>query len=127
MSGIAGICKLDGGSIDHPLLERMTQWLAFRSPDAQQVWTEGPVGFGHTLLATSRAFSTEHQPRTREEVSVVADLRLDARSELIAALEAHAWVELAGRVLGEDDDPHTQYAAFEQPVASLPPSLGTRS
>ena len=54
-----------------------------------------------------------------------AELRIGARKK-DAALEAHAWVELAGRVLGEDDDPHTQFAAFEQPVAAAPRSLGTR-
>ena len=54
-----------------------------------------------------------------------AELRIGARKK-DAALEAHAWVELAGRVLGEDDDPHTQFAAFQQPVAAAPRSLGTR-
>ena len=54
-----------------------------------------------------------------------AELRIGARKN-DAALEAHAWVELAGRVLGEDNDPHTQFAAFEQPVAAAPRSLGTR-
>jgi len=88
MSGIAGICKLDGGSIDQPLLERMTQWLAFRGPDAQQVWSEASVGFGHALLATSPATSGE-QPVTHQGITVVADLRLDARSELIVALRSH--------------------------------------
>jgi len=54
-----------------------------------------------------------------------AELRIGARKK-DAALEAHAWVELAGRVLGEDDDPHSRYAAFHQPVAAAPRSLGTR-
>jgi len=90
MSGFVGMFALDGAPVDCPLLERMTQWLAFRGPDAQQVWTEGPVGFGHTLLATSsRALTPEHQPLTREGVSIVADARLDARGELIATLRGH--------------------------------------
>ena len=52
-----------------------------------------------------------------------AELRIGARKK-DGALEAHAWVELAGRVLGEDDDPHAQFAAFEQPVAAVPRGLG---
>ena len=55
-----------------------------------------------------------------------AELRIGARKKKDDALEAHAWVELAGRVLGEDDDPHSRYAAFHQPVAAAPRSLGTR-
>ena len=53
-----------------------------------------------------------------------AELRIGARKKE-DALEAHAWVELAGIVLGEDDDPHTLYAAFHQPVAAAPRSLST--
>ncbi len=87
MSGLVGMCTLDGGPVDRALLERMTQWLAFRGPDAQQVWSEGSVGFGYTLLATSPATAGQ-QPVTHEGVTVVADLRLDARSELIAALRS---------------------------------------
>ncbi len=50
-----------------------------------------------------------------------AELRIGTRKK-DAALEAHAWVELAGRVLGEEDDPHTRFADFEQPVAAPPRS-----
>lgn len=51
-----------------------------------------------------------------------AELRIGTRKK-DAALEAHAWVELAGRVLGEEDDPHTRYAAFEESIAAAPPRL----
>ena len=54
-----------------------------------------------------------------------AELRIGARKK-DDALEAHAWVELGGRVLGEEDDPHAQFAAFEQPVAAVPHSLGSQ-
>ena len=36
------------------------------------------------------------------------------------ALEAHAWVELAGRVLNDRPDVRERYAPFEQPLAATP-------
>ena len=48
-----------------------------------------------------------------------AELRIGTRKK-DAELEAHAWVELNGRALGEEEDPHARYAAFEQPVTAPP-------
>ena len=89
MSGLVGIWNLDGAPVDRPLLERMTSWLALRGPDAQEAWNQGPLGMGHALLRTTYESEHEHQPFTLEGVTVVADLRLDARAELIASLDAH--------------------------------------
>ena len=33
-----------------------------RGPDAQRVWSGGPVAFGHTLLRTTEEAEHEHQP-----------------------------------------------------------------
>lgn len=88
MSGIVGMFALDGGPVDVALLERMTQWLAFRGPDAQEVWKQGSLGLGHALLRTTYESEHQHQPFTMEGVTGVADVRLDARSELIASLHS---------------------------------------
>jgi len=48
-----------------------------------------------------------------------AELRIGTRKK-DAELEAHAWVELNGRALGEEEDPHARYAAFKQPVTAPP-------
>jgi asparagine synthase (glutamine-hydrolysing) len=88
MSGIVGICHLDGAPVDRELLERMTNSLVSRGPDAQEVWTDGPVGFGHTLLRTTDEAEHERQPFTLDgQVWIVADARVDARGELIAKLK----------------------------------------
>jgi asparagine synthase (glutamine-hydrolysing) len=88
MSGIVGICHLDRAPVDRELLERMTNSLAFRGPDAQEIWIDGPVGFGHTLLRTTDEAEHEHQPLTLDgRVWIVADARVDARGELIAKLK----------------------------------------
>jgi len=89
MSGIIGILNLDGAPVDRRLLARMTDFLVFRGPDAQNSWIDGAAGFGHTLLKTTYESERERQPFTLDEkVWIVADARVDARSDLIAKLKA---------------------------------------
>ncbi|HEY3582567.1 MAG TPA: asparagine synthase-related protein [Pyrinomonadaceae bacterium] len=64
MSGIVGIVNLDGAPIDRDLLTRMTKYMSFRGPDAQEIWTDSNVGFGGTLLRT-------------DNFCVTADARID--------------------------------------------------
>jgi asparagine synthase (glutamine-hydrolysing) len=90
VSGIVGILHLDHSPIDHLLLQRLTKFQAFRGPDAQQVWIDGYVGFGHTLLTTTEESKHERQPFTLDgKVWIVADCRVDGRQELVAELRAH--------------------------------------
>jgi asparagine synthase (glutamine-hydrolysing) len=90
MSGIVGILNLDCAPVDRRLLTRMTEFLAFRGPDAQRIRIDGAVGFGHALLRTTDESEDEHQPLTfDEEVCVVADARIDVRGDLIAKLKSH--------------------------------------
>src|SRR6476659_5073815 len=89
MSGIIGIFNLDGAPVNRDLLQRMTDFVAFRGPDAQEIWTDGNVGFGHTMLRTTWEAETEKQPLTLDgKTWLVADARIDGRAELIAELEA---------------------------------------
>ncbi len=88
MSGIVGIINLDGEPIDPSLLGRMTDFMAFRGPDDRQVWIEGNVGFGHTMLRTTWEAEYEHQPFTLDrQVWIVADARIDDRENLAQKLE----------------------------------------
>ena len=87
MSGIVGILGLDGAPVDVELLRRMTDSLVFRGPDAQRVWTHGPVGFGHALLQV--APEPESQPACLDgRLWITADARVDDRDRLIASLQA---------------------------------------
>ena len=89
MSGIVGIVNLDGALIDRPLLERLTDFMAFRGPDGQGVWLDRNVGFGHTMLRTTFESASEHQPCSLDgQVWITADARVDGRPELIRKLEA---------------------------------------
>jgi asparagine synthase (glutamine-hydrolysing) len=88
MSGFVGILNLDGAPADRALLERMTRYLAFRGPDAQQVWCQGSVGLGHALLQTASGTPPEKQPAEFDgRLWIVADARIDARAELIGKLK----------------------------------------
>jgi asparagine synthase (glutamine-hydrolysing) len=89
MSGIVGIINLDGAPVDRDLLRRMTEFMSYRGPDAQEIWTEANVGFGHAMLRTTFEAETEKQPLTLDgKVWLVADARIDRRDELISKLEA---------------------------------------
>ena len=82
MSGIVGIVNLDGAPVDRPLLKEMTDRLSFRGPDAQSVWSERNVGFGHTMLRTTFESEHEHQPFSLDgQVWITADARIDDREK----------------------------------------------
>jgi asparagine synthase (glutamine-hydrolysing) len=122
MSGIVGLLNLDGAPVDRRLLRRLTDALAFHGPDGSDVWAEGAVGLGHTLLATTWESHGERQPCSLDgRVWVAADARVDGRDELLAALRSagrevpetatdaalilhayHAWEEdCVGHLLGD--------------------------
>jgi asparagine synthase (glutamine-hydrolysing) len=87
MSGIVGIVNLDGAPVNRALLKTMTDHLAFRGPDAQSMWVEGNVGFGHTMLRTTWESAHEHQPFSLDgKVWITADARIDDRENLVAKL-----------------------------------------
>ena len=87
MSGIVGIINLDGQPVERLLLRRLTEFLAYGGPDAQEVWTEGPVGLGHAMLRTTFESEHERQPYSLDgRVWITADARIDGRAELIRKL-----------------------------------------
>jgi asparagine synthase (glutamine-hydrolysing) len=82
MSGIVGIVHFDREPVDGNLLGQMTAFMSFRGPDAQEIWIDGNVGFGYTLLKTTDEAEHESQPFTLDgRTWIVADARVDARRE----------------------------------------------
>jgi asparagine synthase (glutamine-hydrolysing) len=89
MSGFVGILNLDGAPVDRALLEKMTQALAFRGPDALNIWCDGSIGIGHALLQIPPGTTLEKQPTQLDErLWIATNARIDAREELIARLKA---------------------------------------
>jgi asparagine synthase (glutamine-hydrolysing) len=96
MSGIVGIVHFDGAPVDRHRLGQMTASMAFRGPDAQEIWIEGNVGFGHALLKTTDESEHEHRPCTLDgRIWIVADARVDARRDLVPELKAHGHEDLS--------------------------------
>jgi len=62
MCGIAGIIRLDGASVEPPILQKMTDAIAHRGPDGEGHWIEGNVGLGHRRLAILDLSPAGHQP-----------------------------------------------------------------
>ena len=99
MSGFVAIFNGDGTHVEPSLLRKLTESLAFRGPDAQQIWSDGPVGLGHALLRKSQEARSERQPLSLDnDTWIVADARVDARKDLLSALRResgnHAAVSL---------------------------------
>ena len=89
MSGIVGLLNLDDSAVDGDLIGRMTEYLAFRGPDARRVMVTKNLGFGHALLRVTEESERETQPFTLDGRQwIVADARVDARQELVAELKA---------------------------------------
>lgn len=87
MSGIVGTFRRDGGPADQSMARALTRSLAFRGPDAQQVWCSGPVALGHAMLRATEESAFEQQPAALGgKMWITADARLDARGDLLAAL-----------------------------------------
>src|SRR5258708_4301783 len=89
MSGIVGIVNLDGAPVESRLLKAMTDHLAVRGPDAQSMWIDGNVGFGHAMLRTTWESEREHQPFSLDgQIWITADARIDDRENLVEKLVA---------------------------------------
>lgn len=99
MSGICGIFRLNGGPPEG--IEAMAAHLERRGPDGTRLFRDGPLALGHTALNTTPESLHEALPFTHAETgcTITADLRLDNREELIAALGLDA----AGRVIGDGE------------------------
>ena len=117
MCGISGYIKLKGLSADHDTIERMVVALKHRGPDAQTVFLDGPVGFGHARLSIIDLAGGD-QPLFNEDrsVSVICNGEIYNYRELTARLKegghqfrtgsdcevlAHLWEEFGTGMLDQ--------------------------
>ena len=64
--------------------------MAVRGPDRQDIWLDGPVGFGHALLHTNEGTAGQQPTSLDGQVWITADARIDARTDLVRAVERPA-------------------------------------
>jgi asparagine synthase (glutamine-hydrolysing) len=88
VSGIVGIFHRDGMPVPRDQLRSMTDFLAYRGPDGQNIWVASQVGFGLTLLKTCQEPGLQDQPIHMESLWITADVRLDSKTDLIGKLQA---------------------------------------
>ena len=60
MSGIVGIVNLEGAPVDRQLLRQITDFLAYRGPDAQEIWVAGQTVPGVRLSISSQVRTATH-------------------------------------------------------------------
>jgi asparagine synthase (glutamine-hydrolysing) len=110
--GFSGELRLDGGSPDVAAVAEMTGLLTDRGPDAEGMWSAGPVAFGHRRLSiidlTSHGNQPMHDPdlgltiifngciynyqQLREELRAERGYRFFSTSDTEVVLKAyHAW------------------------------------
>lgn len=88
MSGFAGIVDRSGTPVDAASLEKMARSVERHGGDALEIVRRESFGFAHSLLASTPQSTRERQPDSCDDQTwIVGDVRLDAREELVAALE----------------------------------------
>lgn len=98
MSGIFGALSLDGGEQAPARIEPMAALLARRGPDGTRLWHEGGAALGQALLATTPEALVEKLPLTDPDsgCTITADVRLDNREALMAALGLEGETRVVG-------------------------------
>jgi asparagine synthase (glutamine-hydrolysing) len=88
VSALAGLWRFDGNPDANVDCARMLAALEIYGPHDGRQWSEGPVALGRRLFRTLPEDAYDRQPlHSRDErLTLVADVRLDNRDELIAAL-----------------------------------------
>jgi asparagine synthase (glutamine-hydrolysing) len=111
LSAIAGIFDRKGAPVQRALLRNLTHFLAYCGPDWRDAWFDGPIGFGHAALRTTRESLNEQQPASLDgQLWITADARLDGRDELCAEIEKTG--RGCGRLASDSDLILHAYAAW---------------
>jgi asparagine synthase (glutamine-hydrolysing) len=113
LSGIVGIFNKDGAPVDRGLLQALAHFLAYRGPDGREVWVHDAIGFGHTMLRTTRESLNERQPTGLDgRFWITADARIDCRAELRSELESAG--RKTSRTIADPDLILHAYAAWNE-------------
>jgi len=111
LSAIAGIFDRKGAPVQRALLRNLTHFLAYCGPDWSDTWLDGPIGFGHAALRTTRESLNEQQPASLDgQLWITADARLDSRDELREEIERTG--RSCGRLAADSDLILHAYAAW---------------
>jgi asparagine synthase (glutamine-hydrolysing) len=86
MNGLAGICYRDGRVVNEGEVHSMLTALAYRGSDGVGVRCKGSAGFGQRIHQTLPEPLPNNLPLFSHDLMIVADARIDNRSDLISTL-----------------------------------------
>jgi asparagine synthase (glutamine-hydrolysing) len=111
MCGIAGRYNyLTGAPVSPRMVQGMCDLIAHRGPDADGVWTEGPVGLGHRRLAVIDLSEGGRQPMT----DIRGGLMIVFNGEIYNYLELKRILESHGHRFRSKSDTEVMLAAYRQ-------------
>ena len=80
---------MDGRPVRDEEIVSLTAAIRHRGPDDEATWARGVAGLAHAAFHTTPEARTECQPLTSGPLTIVADIRLDNRDELLEIGRAH--------------------------------------
>lgn len=89
MSGLCGGIQFDRRPLPEALLSRMARAAAHRGPDGIQHWQADGVGLTHLALHVTKYDRDDVQPVVADNLVLVADARIDNRSEVRKAVRPY--------------------------------------
>ena len=108
MSGFFGMMRTDGVAVEPRFLDQVAQRLRFRGPDGCQTWANDGLGACFAYLETGTRHQSRSQPvRLGERYTLLGEVRLDVRKQLIAEL-----LENQQQVTGEATDQELMLLAW---------------
>jgi asparagine synthase (glutamine-hydrolysing) len=110
MCGICGILSLDGQPIALQTLTKMSTTLAYRGPDGEGYWNEGPIGLGHRRLAIVDLTPSGSQPMSNEN----GDIIVSYNGEMYNHNTLRVKLEAAGHHYRSRSDTETIIHAYEE-------------
>src|SRR5438552_1124979 len=110
MCGIAGILNLNREPVDRTLVERMTDVIEHRGPDAAGQYVDGHVGLGNRRLAIIDLSPAGSQPMVTDS----GDLVVTYNGEIYNFRELRADLERLGRRFRSRSDTEVLLQAYEE-------------
>ena len=108
MCGISGIVEQSGAAIDRTELEKMTNLVAHRGPDAQGFFIEQNIGLGHRRLAIIDRSEKANQPFCFQERYVMV-----FNGQLYNYLELRTELEQNGYCFSSSSDTEVLISAYD--------------
>ena len=88
MGGLVAILDRTGGDVAEGDIRRMTEATRVQAADRRATWAEGSVGMGCVMFDTTPEAAHERLPLQAGPFVLVADARVDNRTDLAEALQA---------------------------------------